>query len=183
MAALRAPAPSMAVGVTAACLPAQRRLQAPPVFGVVPAATSCLVTTPGGSVVRVLPGELRVRLGGGRWHVGEPRPAGPRLPPGSPGLPQAVTASPGAFQNQLLTKGMVILRDKIRFYEGEWQPGQTVRWARLLAGWLLGIVAATREGGTAGGPVGAVDCQPRLGSRALGGPRGPPGQEGSEGQK
>lgn len=27
------------------------------------------------------------------------------------------------FQNQLLTKGMVILRDKIRFYEGEWAPG------------------------------------------------------------
>lgn len=27
--------------------------------------------------------------------------------------------APVCFQNQLLTKGMVILRDKIRFYEGE----------------------------------------------------------------
>lgn len=37
--------------------------------------------------------------------------------PGTPGHP--VTATLCAFQNQLLTKGMVILRDKIRFYEGE----------------------------------------------------------------
>ncbi|EPQ04237.1 Proline-rich protein 5 [Myotis brandtii] len=71
------------------------------------------------------------------------------------GVRQLLKTELGSFfteylQNQLLTKGMVILRDKIRFYEGEWQPGWTVRWARLLAGWLLGIVAATREGGTAG---------------------------------
>lgn len=64
-------------------------------------------------------GELRVRLRG--RYVGEPLPLGPGCPPGSP-APQAVTASPCAFQNQLLTKGMVILRDKIRFYEGEWRP-------------------------------------------------------------
>lgn len=48
-----------------------------------------------------------------RWVQAAPREAR---------APQAVTASPCAFQNQLLTKGMVILRDKIRFYEGEWRP-------------------------------------------------------------
>lgn len=57
-----------------------------------------------------------------------------------------------AFQNQLLTKGMVILRDKIRFYEGEsggpW-PGRCAGPHHLLA-WPLGIVASTRDGGTAG---------------------------------
>lgn len=58
---------------------------------------------------------LSCRLMGRR---GRGRPSGglrlPKaIPRGSNSLPVC------AFQNQLLTKGMVILRDKIRFYEGE----------------------------------------------------------------
>lgn len=48
-----------------------------------------------------------------------------------PGPPQGSEIPRVCFQNQLLTKGMVILRDKIRFYEGEWCP----RWVcRVLCG-------------------------------------------------
>lgn len=51
-------------------------------------------------------------------------PSGPRLPAGKCWGPQVPLRggdgiSTCALQNQLLTKGMVILRDKIRFYEGE----------------------------------------------------------------
>lgn len=54
-----------------------------------------------------------------------PSPQGPRLPVGKcwgPWVPPPQggdSISTCALQNQLLTKGMVILRDKIRFYEGE----------------------------------------------------------------
>lgn len=62
------------------------------------------------------------------------------------------------FQNQLLTKGMVILRDKIRFYEGEWP--------HCLLAWLLGIGASAIHGGATGVPLGALALP------ALPGPQG-----------
>lgn len=61
-----------------------------------------------------------------------------------PGPPQGCDGVSGcAFQNQLLTKGMVILRDKIRFYEGELGSPVVAAmcWVALLAG-----VAAGRPG-------------------------------------
>lgn len=62
------------------------------------------------------------------------------------------------FQNQLLTKGMVILRDKIRFYEGEWP--------HCLLAWLPGIGARAIHGGATGVPLGALALP------ALPGPQG-----------
>lgn len=59
--------------------------------------------------------------------------------------PQVSDGTSVRFQNQLLTKGMVILRDKIRFYEGESQ----VECSRLAVVWLMfwdsGVADAGRE--------------------------------------
>lgn len=72
---------------------------------------------------------LGCQLGGGSWG-----PCLPRHPRGSNGWPVC------AFQNQLLTKGMVILRDKIRFYEGKCGSLATGTecWAMPRASGLLG---------------------------------------------
>lgn len=77
------------------------------------------------------------------------------------------------FQNQLLTKGMVILRDKIRFYEGEWQPCTRDRVPRHL---LAGVAAGHRGWCPRMVALQACllepwPCQPCWAPRALGGPR------------
>lgn len=68
----------------------------------------------------------------------------------APGHPRGGdSVSVCAFQNQLLTKGMVILRDKIRFYEGESGSPWPGRWAgptACWASWPLGIVAPGHRG-------------------------------------
>lgn len=95
-----------------------------------------------------------------------------------------MTASLCAFQNQLLTKGMVILRDKIRFYEGESGPaaGTQCR-AALLAGTAAGrcgqrpgLVAPQVSLGNPG-----WHRQPCLGPRVLRGQCGSLEQEDLEG--
>lgn len=114
-------------------------------------ATFCLVTPLVGSGVSVLPGGVRFgpcgrREGGcqgvppwpglGCWRGTRGSPAGQD----PEGTLRVVTESPCALQNQLLTKGMVILRDKIRFYEGEWgRPAAgAVCWAVLPPGVAAG---------------------------------------------
>lgn len=77
------------------------------------------------------------------------------------------------FQNQLLTKGMVILRDKIRFYEGEWQPCTGDHVPRHL---LAGVAAGYRGWCPRMVALQACllepwPCQPCWAPRALGGPR------------
>jgi hypothetical protein len=75
------------------------------------------------------------------------------------------------FQNQLLTKGMVILREKIHFYEGEhgglhgqgrvWGQacaGQLQPWPSLMAG-VLGSGMATVPARSLGHWVGGVTFQ------------------------
>lgn len=77
-----------------------------------------------------------------------PLPSGPQLLAGAlwgrylPGPPAVRDGVSGAFQNQLLTKGMVILRDKIRFYEGECSHGWDARRPYCLLAWRLGTVAS-----------------------------------------
>lgn len=86
-----------------------------------------------------------------------------------PPTPKAVTASVCGFQNQLLTKGMVILRDKIRFYEGE--SGGPVAGTGRPATLPAGVAAGQRD-------VAGLFCAPRaLGRRAgeAGRPRLTPG--------
>lgn len=80
-------------------------------------------------------------------------PAGPRpSPQSSDGI------SVCGFQNQLLTKGMVILRDKIRFYEGE--SGGPVAGTGRPATLPAGVAAGRRD-------VAGLFCAPRaLGGRA-----------------
>lgn len=82
------------------------------------------------------------------WDVGESFPlwasAACWWSLGGPGYPWGGDSiSTCALQNQLLTKGMVILRDKIRFYEGESGgplPGPGAR-PRCSGVWPLGTVA------------------------------------------
>nr|XP_019817509.1 PREDICTED: proline-rich protein 5 isoform X3 [Bos indicus] len=78
------------------------------------------------------------------------------------GVRQLLKTELGSFfteylQNQLLTKGMVILRDKIRFYEE----------AAGLAGGDLGLLLQRRAAHPAGGLL------PRAGQGAVGAPAGP----------
>lgn len=70
------------------------------------------------------------------------------------------------FQNQLLTKGMVILRDKIRFYEGESGSvvARTVCTVTPLAGVAAGHCGQRLGGGTAGVPLGSLALPALLGS-------------------
>ena len=77
-----------------------------------------------------------------------PSPSGPRLPAGKCWGPWAAPPRGGdgistcALQNQLLTKGMVILRDKIRFYEGECGDSGPGAVAGCLRAWRLGTLAS-----------------------------------------
>lgn len=85
------------------------------------------------------------------------------------GVRQLLKTELGSFfteylQNQLLTKGMVILRDKIRFYEGESGAQQLDQ--------ALGHEAGGR---------GCWEPWHRWAPGALGGCGGSPGREGSEG--
>lgn len=130
-------------------------------------------------------GELKLRFCG-MWEMGRQRAPSsePRLQavdsrgPWLPGTLRTVTASPCAFQNQLLTKGMVILRDKIRFYEGKWQArvlGHAACWCGCWSLWLgRHHPCARRNRGTA-----CLTWAPG----ALGRPCGSPGQRTQRGQK